>query len=374
MTEDTTRDKEPPELEGPEADEATTEPAEPDKAQAPRRLGVLMVGLLSVLALAGLLVLGLAGYREAQRLEASLDDQRVGIEAMNARFGELAPRSGLVALRQQIEETVNAVSEQTDAQTRRIDALQDAIGAVHAQTTRSQRGWIIAEAEYLMRTASYRLHLARDVGGAIAALTAADQRLRELADPSLLPVREKLADELQMLRSIEQPDLVGIDLRLDRMITGLKPLPLAGAVPQSEGGTEPSELVADQQEKSWAGLAEAVWSGLSEHIRVRTDGSALRGLPDAEAELYLHQMLRLRLEAARLALLRADDVEYHRQLAGALAWIDAHFDADRVASLRSQLVELDAVDLRPELPDVSGSLELLASLTATQATEQETAS
>jgi uroporphyrin-3 C-methyltransferase len=158
------------------------------------------------------------------------------------------------------------------------------------------------------------------------------------------------------------------------MITGLKPLPLAGAVPQSEGGTEPSELVADQQEKSWAGLAEAVWSWLSEHIRVRTDGSALRGLPDAEAELYLHQMLRLRLEAARLALLRADDVEYHRQLAGALAWIDAHFDADRVASLRSQLVELDAVDLRPELPDVSGSLELLASLTATQATEQETAS
>lgn len=370
MSEDKPRDSGPADLPETPPETATetleatqTEDRAEQQAQV-RRGGLGLAAVLAAAALLGAGILALLGYQESQRIQTLLTEQQQRVDGIAGKLDGMDPRAGLQALGEELGQKIDALEAAQAAEARRIATLNEAIGAIHAQTSRSQRGWIIAEAAYLMRTANYRLHLARDIDGAIAALEAADQRLHELSDPSLLPVREALADEMQALREIERPDLVGLALRLDRMITGLKPLPPASPVAGAE--ETPGPVAAEGEEKSWEGLAKAVWSGLSEHITVRHHGTVVVGLPNAEIEMYLHQMLRLKLEAARLALLRSDDSAFHRQLESATAWIDQHFDKNQVGDLRAELLELDGVDLRPDLPDISGSLTVLEGLTGPQ--------
>lgn len=375
MTDEKPREDEPAEQPETVSESETQEPTEPEAKEErprPRALGLLLVGLIAVVALVAAAGLGFTGYRELQRIDTLLSEQQKRVTSVGSEIAALDAHPSLQAVRQDIGSGLQAVTSQQEQQAQRIQALQDAISAVHAQTTRSQRGWIVAETEYLMRTASYRLHLARDIDGAIAALRAADQRLHELADPSLLNVRQALADELQALSQIERPNLIGADLRLDRMITGLKPLPLAGPLDESTEQTPSTD--AEGEERSWEGLVKTVWSGLSEHITVRRHGTAVLGLPEAEVEMYLHQMLRLRLEATRLALLREDDAAFHRQIASAVAWMDEHFAQEEVAALRAELVELDTIDLRPELPDIGGSLRLLEQSAGARLDKEESTS
>jgi uroporphyrin-3 C-methyltransferase len=78
----------------------------------------------------------------------------------------------------------------------------------------------------------------------------------------------------------------------------------------------------------------------------------------------LKENLRLQLTAARLALLREDREAYQQALLTAAGWVKEWFDieAQAVTAMAAGLEELAAVDIRPELPDVSTSLRLLMQL------------
>lgn len=368
-----------PEAEGgktpPEVEAVDTGPeTEGDQAQAgkgPPRPGAGLALAVAVLALLGCAALAGGGYLLWQRLEARMAAQDERLAALQAGLDDLDEHPALRALRGELRGEMSALAETHRALESRVETAEQAVANVQALTTRSARGWKIAEVEYLLRIAHQRLHLMRDLDGAVAALRAADTRLHELADPTLLPVREQLADAVQSLEDFQRPDLVGIALRLDRMISGLKPLQpampeLEAGRPVAAGGSQAAE------EKTLTGFFRTVWKELSRHIQVRRHDQPLRGLPDAETALYRHQMLRLRLEAARVAVLRQDDAEFHRQLASAQGFITEHYRGEEAQRLLSALRELDGQNLRPPLPDILGPYRSLRELTA-QAQAEEAA-
>lgn len=338
--------------------EPVDEPAEPAARGRGAIAGAWLVALLALAAGGG----GIgAGWWLWQQQQATNADHDAALAALEERIERIDTTDEVASLRRELAEEAQALRATTTAADREIGNLKDAVGALHDVAMRDQRGWMVAEIEYLIDIANQRLRLVRDLDGAIAALRAADQRVRELGDPKLLPIRELLADEIAMLEDFERPDLVGIALRLDRMATHLKPMPLQ-LPDQERAERDLSVAVEDGEQKTMAGLARHVWNAFSEHITYREYPEPVKALPDTETELHLNQLLRLRLEAARLSVLRQDDAEYHRQLLAARTWVEEKFTGERAAELAAELAALDAVNLRPELPELTASLDKLHEL------------
>ncbi len=269
--------------------------------------------------------------------------------------------------------------EQLQAQQRDRDTnLSSDLAALHAQQkahqealdtliarqdnthTRSSREWILREAEYLMEIANQRLQLDRDVGSAIAALTAANDRLREIADPALLAVRRELANELSALHGVPVPDREGMVLELISYAQRVDQLPLANAVPKTSSTSTPSNITTPET-RDWRVALDAAWQSLKRLVVVRRDSQVVQPMLAPEQEYFLRQNLRLQLEAARVALLRGDAGSYKASLDSATSWLKQYFDTHNqaVSSAIGALLEMSGQNIRPTLPDIDESLRLL---------------
>jgi len=78
----------------------------------------------------------------------------------------------------------------------------DALASLYQDKRGSNEDWAIAEVEYLLIIAMQRLLLEEDVTTALAAMEAADLRLKNMGNPGLLPVRQQLAADMNQLRSV----------------------------------------------------------------------------------------------------------------------------------------------------------------------------
>ncbi|HEY5791453.1 MAG TPA: uroporphyrinogen-III C-methyltransferase [Gammaproteobacteria bacterium] len=331
---------------------------------------LLLACLALLLALAG----WLAGYQAWQQLRAAQAAARGAQQADASALAERLDgglRSGeqrVAALQQELNQ---GLARQQAELARQQQALEESYQALQRQLGQDSSGWVVAEAEYLMRSANHRLQLAQDVPGAIAALEAADQRLRSLADPALLPVREQLADGIAALKAVPQVDVEGLALTLVSLARRAETLPVLGArytAPDAAGGT--AVLDAARQAEGWQAAVDAVWNEVKGLVEVRRNDIPAKPLLAPEHEYFLHLNLRLQLDAARLALLRRAEPLYAASLATAREWVATWFDQEPAPTraLLAELERLEGTAIAPALPDISGALHALRALPARQAT------
>ena len=258
--------------------------------------------------------------------------------------------------RREIEQQLGTLGDGQAALGERVSQLASRVG-------RSELGWTLAEVEYLLRVASESLQLRRDKRTAIAALKSADARLRELADPQLLPIREQLARELNQLREVPDVDFDGISLQLADDLQRIAGLPVAGSrYEPPEPNT--TEFDSTRTAGNWRDLPQVIWSALKELFRVREYDKPVTPMLPPERAWFLKENLRLQLAAARLALLREDQQTYKQALLTATTWLKTWFDSEdpAVTAMAAGLEKLASVDIHPELPDVSKSLQRLRQL------------
>lgn len=339
-------------------------PAAQSPASAAPRPGTgrVQTAVVLISTLAFLLSLGVGGalfYLWQQGAE----ERAVQLRQMERHSAALENLETRLARQDGVLEREAAAREEQAARTgTRLATVEQGLTRIQDRATRQERGWQLAEVKHLQRMATHRLRLMDDPEGALRALQAADEILVELGDPRLLPVREALAGEIQALQDMERPDLTGIALRLERLAGDLRPLPLRGQAPIA-GDVRPVPGETPAADAPWWLRAYAeIREALSEHIAVRRHAEPIRALPDAETELFLRQLLTLRVEAARVAVLRRDDAEYQRHLAASLELLDDHFDAQAAGPVRERLESLKGVTLRPPAPDISGSFTRLDEL------------
>jgi len=113
--------------------------------------------------------------------------------------------------------------------------------------------------------------------------------------------------------------------------------------------------------QDWRELPALLWSSLSGLFRIRDHDKPVSPMLPPENEYFLRENLRLQLSATRLALLRDDSVQYRATLTTAADWLGTYFSAEdpQVNQLRAQIEQLAAIDIVPQLPDISASLKLL---------------
>lgn len=269
------------------------------------------------------------------------------------------------SLDQEIKSTQQALSTETQAR-KKIEneffSFKVAMEALATKLGRTSNEWRLAEIEYLLTIANHRITLANDLVTAITIFETADQRIKLLSDPALLKIRKSIKDELLSLRAVKQPDLDGMVLSLSSLVSEIDQLPLI----DKERVAVATGQIKDQAPESWQDIPAAVWKDIKSLVVVRRHQKATEPILPPSESWFLYQNLRLKIEQARLALLRRDTALFHQNLKEADAWIKTFFneDSSRVISALKELSLLTVVDLKPASPDVSGSLLQLRSLLA----------
>jgi len=257
------------------------------------------------------------------------------------------------------DEQLKTHAQQLATTDERLNVLHDATQKATELSSRAQRGWIIAEIDYLLRLANRRLEISRDINGAIAALKGADQRLHDLADVSLLPLRKQLAKDIGLLKAIPQTDVDGLALALDQMIAHLGELPFKAAVDEVKSQL-PETPATDQTQKDkrfFDSVIDTIMTIGDIKIHQRGVHPATSSLQQYEIE----ERLLTHLAGARLAALRQNDVQFDRDIGQARQLLEKYYEPkdNRVAQMLADLKTYSNLDLLPALPDISASWRML---------------
>ena len=205
-------------------------------------------GLVAVIIIL-LVVLGLGAFGYYQQYLA-LTAQQNQVSELQKTIRGLDNHPTLVELKQRVLDQDSKLDSVLADQNAHITALQQAFEVTQNLINRDQRGWVIAEIEYLMRLAIVRLRLVHDIKGATEALIVADERLSDLADPAMLEVREVLANEITALKSLNTPDVEGVGLQLLGISNRIYLLPPAKK-PATNKLLEKEQPLAEDKEQSF---------------------------------------------------------------------------------------------------------------------------
>ena len=293
-------------------------------------------------------------------LSARLDGVQATLEALAAEAGGGASlanlRNGMAADRERLERLEQSLREQTalarslqaatDALHTRLLAAEAGMGQLSARNLDAAGELDLAEVDYLLRLASERLQLFSDPAAADRALDLADRHLAALDDPAHLGVRQAIATARRDLAGLALPDYLQVAARLDEIQAGIARWPFAG------DSASASTAGADEgTDSGWWARLKSTLASLVTVRRSAATGPAL-SLEDKD---YLRQRVWLQLEIAHLSLMRRDQQAFRAALArvqdSLAAWFDPADDAVRAAG--RSLVELAAMNLDAELPDIT---------------------
>ncbi len=365
------------------SNEMASDKAAPQPEQ--KRAGSPMLSLVALIIAGGAIAAGYTAYQQlniqqsalSQRvdsteqsvatIESTSNNSLSKAETLNSRVSSLEGQvnSGLSQIKQNVNSELsqlkqNAVSTQSQLQqiNAAIDKLNETLKKKHDDE------WLAAEARHLIKIANHQAQLNYNPKAAMAALEAADQRLRDAADPALLEVRKSLTDNIIALRGVSELDITGIALTLNQLENRVAQLSFTSAVgkPATEHTATTEASGADIS--SVDGFFAKIWGEIKGLVSVRHDDSKTTSamLPPGQ-QFFLQQNLRLKLETARLALLQRDTQTFQDTLATANQWLKTYFDTDTtaVANMINSLAPYEKLDLQPAIPDISSSLRALDS-------------
>jgi len=242
--------------------------------------------------------------------------------------------------------------------------LNDAIARVQRQLGKTRGDWLIADAEYLLSVANERLHLIGDVNTTREALEAADQRLRESGDGGIFNVREELAKEIAVIKSVIVPDIVGmyasiqtLQDRVDKLVLLLPYTGKALAAP-AEKKEQSNKTTEDQ------GLLDSAMNKLGGIVTIRHTEHEVKEVITPEEAQFIREQLRVKLEMVKISLVQHNEALFQSSLADAKKWTEKHFT--RNTDVNNFIAELDrfkTIKIRSQFPDISLSLKMLRDLT-----------
>jgi len=290
---------------------------------------------------------------------------------------ELSSKSQAIeSLSQQIESTTSekitaAEAKLTSAQAelgkanhgiketqKRQQSLEVSIDGLYSRMGNTSRDWVIAEADYLLKVANHRLQLEQDVTTSIQALTLADKRLNSLDDPALNEVRNVIAQELVSLETLPIPDQAGVSMQLTELQNQVDQLPLKGRERPVNSDTEVSAEDAMTVD-NWQALPLAIADVLKGLVVISSDDRQVSLSP--EQIKNIHENLKLKLEQARIVLLRGNQDLYDSNMKLAMEWAEKYFNTDEVVTKKfvDTVAYLKAKPVTLQTPDISSSLRTL---------------
>ncbi|PTT56521.1 uroporphyrinogen-III C-methyltransferase [Aeromonas sp. HMWF014] len=232
------------------------------------------------------------------------------------------------------------------------DELKDLQNRVLDLNDKRPNDWMLAEAEYLVRMAGRKLWLEHDLISAITLLGNADERIKALNDPSLMPIRKALAADIAQLKGMPRIDREGLTLKLAALSDQIELLPLS-TVNMPEAKIEPDQAVSTNPDE-WQSNLKKNWLKFTENfITIRRRDGGVEALLSPQQEIFLRENLKTKLLQAQFAVYREQQALYDDSLEKAQRWLTQYFDTDNSAThyMQTELDKLKGEQIQFDYPD-----------------------
>jgi len=325
---------------------------------------------LAILALGGVILLGVFAWRIDQRLDAARAELLRRLADSEAKLAETLASARLErASLDQLQAKLGAL----EARLAEMQSQQAALQTLSQEWSRSRAERALFEVEQALGSAAQQLQLAGNVGAALSALAHAETLLAQSGQPQFQPLRKLISRDIERLRASPAADVTGIALKLDRLSEAALALPLAferrpapGA--QAERAAPAAAPHPSSPPSGATGMLSAwlgeVWGEIKQLVRIERVDTSDAGLLAPRETFFLRENLRLRLLSARLALLARDGRTYQADLRQAIAWLERYFDTrapavQEAATALRELAKLDIVRAPLDLDETLAALRHL---------------
>ncbi len=339
-------------------------------ADAPESSGksssILPVFLIVIVisAMTGAAYQGWLLFTQQQQQTASVIQQLKSELAMRPTLAQVD--SGINSIRQSVSKTDSRLAGLEQGQ----QVLAGSTEKLYELYGRDENGWKLAEVEYLMSISQHKLVLENDFEGAAKTLNAANERIAELADPGLLQVRVKINEEIAMLKTRTRPDLVGMTLlvsRLTRQVSSLKP-GYQTQIDKPASGISTKTVIANPD----LPLQQKLMNFMTSLVTVKT--SQPKAKKSVETVIIdVSEQLEDNLKLTRWSVLERDAFQYDQLMVKNVKLFEEYYDLKKAdnASFYEALQKLQKSQIKPELPDITGSLRLLKEIQKKRESEPE---
>lgn len=241
-----------------------------------------------------------------------------------------------------------------------IQALQR---KVSENNVRQPNDWILSEVEYLLNLAGRKLWLEQDVQTSIDLLSAADQRIVEMRDPSLNSLRRAILEDINTLEELPKRDLDKVALALSSLERRVKKLKSNRLVMTDSGNNDAVDVSSDIND--WQKNLEKSWDAFVESfIVISHRDTPVQALLSPEQEWYLKENLVNQFAKAQFAVYRENQAAYDEALKAAARLIETYYDmSDRATKkFHTSITRLAKQKVVMKMPDQFKSVPLLATV------------
>ncbi|WP_281545945.1 uroporphyrinogen-III C-methyltransferase [Grimontia sp. SpTr1] len=332
---------------------AATPPPATQEKKGGNKLSV--VAIVLVIALGGGLYYH--GHQQSQQLTANISALTDEISSLKSALAD-SEKQSQEAVKKAVQDTQVLIEQQDTT----IQSLQSALADVKG---RRPNDWLLAEADYLVNQAARKLWLEHDVLTATTLMQNADQRIAELNDPSLTPIRQAMAKDIQQLKAVKRIDRDGIVLRLNSLQQEVDKLPLANAIMPEAEEVAPQQVsgnVDDWQQNLKASFSDFVGQFITYRKR---EGDVVPLLTPAQT-FYLQENLKAKLDQAVTSVYRENGRLYAESLKTAKDWAERFYnqDADITKSFIATLTNLSQQTIEVSYPEALESQALISDMLA----------
>lgn len=354
-----------------------------DKAPAKAKSVFLwLVTLFNLLLIAAVIAAGywawLQWQNQVQQQQQLQKQQQDFIATQQAKFN--AQQSEFNAQQDDITAAINAnqlVKTEWQSQSQSIQTalkdLQTGIENNQLQVSANQNklaeiagrrpaDWLLAEADYLVKIAGRKIWLEHDVDTAILMLRAADSRLEDLADPSLLPIRQYIAADIQSLQQINPVSATSIALTLKALSQQVEALPLAFF--QKPQSAEQADQLSNNLDDWKSNLARSWDKFTARFFSVKKISAEVKPFMSEQQQWLAREQLKFALLSAQVAIQQENSVLFKSALETAQQQLEEFYVADdnRVKQFSSSLLTLQNTDIERVYPQQLGANEPLQDL------------
>lgn len=254
----------------------------------------------------------------------------------------VAQQAELAQLKQQLASALSKIDQTSSKDAEQLAALDQTQQRLQGEMQGLQNrvldlndkrpnDWMLAESEYLVRMAGRKLWLEHDLVSAITLLGNADERIAALNDPSLMPIRKALAEDIAKLKGMPRIDREGLTLKLAALSDQIELLPLS-TVSMPEAKAEPDQAVSTNPDE-WESNLKKNWVKFTENfVTIRRRDGAVEALLSPQQEIFLRENLKTKLLQAQLSVYREQQALYEDSLDKAQRWLTQYFDTDNSAT------------------------------------------
>jgi uroporphyrinogen III methyltransferase/synthase len=306
------------------------------------------------------IVLVTAFYFSYQALMAS--DNKLAAATATIADQIAANQQEITKLSQAVSDSQNNSKSLQEA----LTAQQNAINQFH-NTDQTKDALNVGEAQYLAALAQDNLQIGDNVPLVVTLLQTADQKIRDLTDPKLLPLRKAFATDIAALQAVPAVDITGIYLQLSALNIQADKLPLPTLRPaQDAADTTP----AGKRIVWWKRGLQNSWDVIRKMVVIRYNKSGQIPFMTPDQQLYLYQNLHAMFEQAMWAVVHKQPQIYQASLTQAADWIRQYYinDAPATQAILTSITQLQAQNIKPALPTIDATLQALRDFTAASQT------